>query len=131
MYNLALKISEMYNGKFLYFCSVLELITRPSETKTKKRKRKVVVVKKASGGASDIEMSDSIQKKGAKVFVKRVKKFRDPRKAPVINQDTNKFPTASFFDEIRKQLVFKSSGYVFVLILFVSFIDILRNNTNH
>ena len=121
----------MYNDKFLYFCSILELITRPSETKTKKRKRKVVVVKKASGGVSDIEMSDSIQKKGAKVFVKRVKKFRDPRKAPVINQNINKFPTASFFDEIRKQLVFKSSGYVFVLILFLSFIDILRNNTNH
>ena len=121
----------MYNDMFLYFYSILELITRPSETKTKKRKRKVVVVKKASGGVSDIEMSDSIQKKGAKVFVKRVKKFRDPRKAPVINQNINKFPTASFFDEIRKQLVFKSSGYVFVLIIFLSFIDILRNNTNH
>ena len=111
---------KMYNDMFLYFCSILELITRPSETKTKKRKRKVVVVKKASGGVSDIEMSDSIQKKGAKVFVKRVKKFRDPRKAPVINQNINKFPTASFFDEIRKQLVFKSSGYVFVLIIFLS-----------
>ena len=92
----------------------MEIITRPSEARNKKRKRKVIVVKKAlaSGGGSEIEKDNSKKQRGSKVFVKRVKKVRDPRKAPINNRNNNKFPTASFFEEIRKQLVFKSSGYV-------------------
>ena len=92
------------------FSSILEIISSRSEVKPKKRKRKVVVVKKPSGGVSDIDSNNSKQQRGSKVFVKRVKKLRDPRKAPINNLNTNKFPSPSFFDDIRKQLVFKSSG---------------------
>ena len=88
----------------------MEIKTSRSEVKPKKRKRKVVVVKKPSGGISEIESGKSQQKRGSKVFVKRVKKLRDPRKAEINNSSSNKFPSSSFFDEIRKQLVFKSSG---------------------
>ena len=90
----------------------LLIISTRSEVKPKKRKRKVVVVKKPSGGISENESGNSQQKRGSKVFVKRVKKLRDPRKASINNQNNKNFPTAAFFDEIRKQLVFKSSGYV-------------------
>ena len=93
-----------------HFNSILEIISSQSEVKPKKRKRKVVVVKKPSGGVSDIDSNNSKQQRGSKVFVKRVKKLRDPRKAPINNSNTNKFPSPSFFDDIRKQLVFKSSG---------------------
>ena len=93
-----------------HFNSILEIISSQSEVKPKKRKRKVVVVKKPSGGLSELESNNSKQQRGSKVFVKRVKKLRDPRKASIDNQNTNKFPSASFFDDIRKQLVFKSSG---------------------
>ena len=93
-----------------HFNSISEIISSQSEVKPKKRKRKVVVVKKPSGGLSELESNNSKQQRGSKVFVKRVKKLRDPRKAPINNQNTNKFPSASFFDDIRKQLVFKSSG---------------------
>ena len=94
-------------------CSILEIITRPSEIRNKKRKRKVIVVKKASaGGGAERETDNSKKPRGSKVFVKRVKKIRDPRKASINNQNKSNFPTAAFFDEIRKQLVFKSSGYV-------------------
>ena len=92
------------------FNSVLEIISSQSEVKPKKRKRKVVVVKKPSGGVSELDSNNSKQPRGSKVFVKRVKKLRDPRKASINNQNNNNFPSASFFDDIRKQLVFKSSG---------------------
>ena len=92
------------------FSSILEMISSRSEVKPKKRKRKVVVVKKPSGGVSELDSNNSKQPRGSKVFVKRVKKLRDPRKASINNQNNNNFPSASFFDDIRKQLVFKSSG---------------------
>jgi hypothetical protein len=92
----------------------LEFITRPSKAKNPKRKRKIIVVKKApvnGPSTSDLENREARNQRGSKVFVKRVKKLREPRKAQSSN--TNKFLTPSFFDNIRKQLVFKASGYVY------------------
>ena len=95
---------------------ILSFITRPSTTKNPKRKRKVIVVKKAPTNGppnlSDFQGIGEKNQRGSKVFVKRVKKLREPRKTQINNLDKNKFPNPSFFDEIRKQLVFKSSGYV-------------------
>ena len=40
------------------FHSILEIISSQSEVKPKKRKRKVVVVKKPSGGVSEIDSNE-------------------------------------------------------------------------
>ena len=107
-----------------YDYSILDFITRPSEEPKSKRKRKIVVVKKgALQGGSDSSEFARQQRGSSKVFVKRVKKLRpatgtrEPRRVPPNIQPRNNFPTSSFFDEIRKQLVFKASGYVFLGIL--------------
>ena len=115
-----MKISKISN----YYYSILDFITRPSEEPKSKRKRKIVVVKKGSlqGGSDSLEFA-SQQRGSSKVFVKRVKKLRpvtgtrEPRRVSPNIQPRNNFPTSSFFDEIRKQLVFKASGYVFLGIL--------------
>ena len=79
--------------------------------------------KGALQGGSDSSEFARQQRGSSKVFVKRVKKLRpatgtrEPRRVPPNIQPRNNFPTSSFFDEIRKQLVFKASGYVFLGIL--------------
>ena len=125
-----MKISKISN----YHYSILDFITRPSEEPKSKRKRKIVVVKKgALQGGSDSSEFASQQRGSSKVFVKRVKKLRpvtgtrEPRRVPPNIQPRNNFPTSSFFDEIRKQLVFKASGYVFLGIFWFNFMPTNKN----
>ena len=90
--------------------------TPQSETKSPKRRRKIIVVKKAQinpSNTSEFDNRSTKHSKGSKVFVKRVKKLREPRKAQNNSKTKDtQFSTSSLFDDIRKQLVFKSSGYV-------------------
>ena len=71
-------------------------------------------MKKAPANASngsEIENRGTRNHKGSKVFVKRVKKRREPRKTQVTGENIEtKSTTSSLFEDIRKQLVFKSSG---------------------
>ena len=65
-----------------------------------------------SNTSAEFENRGTSHSKGSKVFVKRVRKLREPRKTQIDskNKAATNFPTSSLFEDIRKQLVFKSSG---------------------
>lgn len=112
------KSRNIINLNYFCFQRRLEFSTQPSDTKLPKRRRKIIVVKKAPINASNtsaFETRGTRHQKGSKVFVKRVRKLREPRKAQtnVKNKEATFSTSSSLFDDIRKQLVFKSSGYVF------------------